>query len=183
MTRRRSAALFGAALLAAFALGQDQGRSNPSADKEPAPSHQEAKFRVVTLRGKVVSYRKALEERLGVKLVESKSEGSLCLATEDGAVLPLWPSDAAQFFYDDPRNLGRSVQITGRQYPDAPGLFALDVRSIKDGVLHEIYYWCDICSIKMFRWQQCECCQGPIELREHPVGEPFRSVETKGPPR
>jgi rRNA maturation endonuclease Nob1 len=45
----------------------------------------------------------------------------------------------------------------------------LQAHSLVKGQLHEVYYWCDICSIKRFEKKICECCGGPMERREEPV--------------
>ena len=33
----------------------------------------------------------------------------------------------------------------------------------------ELDYWCEICAIAMFELKECDCCQGPIELRRQRV--------------
>jgi hypothetical protein len=43
------------------------------------------------------------------------------------------------------------------------------VHSIIKGELHEVYYWCDICSIRRSEKNLCECCGGPMELHEDPI--------------
>ena len=40
---------------------------------------------------------------------------------------------------------------------------------LREGKLHEVYYWCDICSIRRGEKMTCECCGGPMELREEPL--------------
>jgi hypothetical protein len=45
------------------------------------------------------------------------------------------------------------------------------VHSYKDGKLHDVYYWCDICSIRGSELHACDCCGGPMELREVPAAE------------
>ena len=39
------------------------------------------------------------------------------------------------------------------------------------GELHDIYYWCDICSIRRAEKNLCECCGAPMELREEKAKE------------
>jgi hypothetical protein len=43
------------------------------------------------------------------------------------------------------------------------------VNSIVKGELCEVYYWCDICSIRRGEKMVCECCGGPMELHEVPL--------------
>jgi rRNA maturation endonuclease Nob1 len=72
-------------------------------------------------------------------------------------------------FFNDVKLRDRTMQITGRLFKDTHLLQALDVRSVIKGQLHEVYYWCDICSIRRRQKQICDCCGGPLELKEVPV--------------
>lgn len=44
-----------------------------------------------------------------------------------------------------------------------------NLRSIKNGKLHELYYYCDICSIQSSLPGLCQCCREPSVLVEEPV--------------
>ncbi|MSU62174.1 MAG: hypothetical protein EXS31_07240 [Pedosphaera sp.] len=49
---------------------------------------------------------------------------------------------------------------------------AIEVRvihSMKEGVEHELYYYCDICSIKSASPEICACCREPVRLVEKPI--------------
>lgn len=164
------------ALLCTLALASvvAPGSSGAAETKDSPAKKTAAKFELIQLRGSVVSYKQALEEKLGITLVESWGEDLYALFTDDGRVLPILPTEGARFFYKDERARHRPMEVTARVYEKTPGLQVIEVRSIKEGKLQEIYYWCDICSIKMYYLKDCDCCQGIIELREHPVGEPFR---------
>jgi hypothetical protein len=144
------------------------------------PATTPPKFKVVKVKGNVISYKQALEDRLGLAIPDPAAIELYALVTGKGEILPLLPTDSAQFFYSDERVRGRPMEITARVYENTPGLHVLEVHSIQDGKLCEIYYWCEICSIKMYRLKYCDCCQGPIELREHPVGESFRVTNESG---
>jgi hypothetical protein len=52
---------------------------------------------------------------------------------------------------------GKSFEITS------------NLRSIKDGELHEVFYYCDICAITSNLPELCQCCREPTVLREEPV--------------
>jgi hypothetical protein len=45
------------------------------------------------------------------------------------------------------------------------------MRSIRNGQVHDLYYYCSICSIKTVAPGPCMCCQGPVELVEKPLSE------------
>ena len=74
-------------------------------------------------------------------------------------------------FFVDRRLLNRPMRLTARTLPGSQLLEVLEVHSYLQGELHEVYYWCDVCSIKRLENKKCECCGGPMELREVPVKE------------
>jgi hypothetical protein len=61
------------------------------------------------------------------------------------------------------------MRLTGRLLPGSQLLQVLEARSIHKGKLFEVYYWCDICSIRRGEKMICECCGGPMDLKEEPV--------------
>jgi hypothetical protein len=121
-------------------------------------------------QGKVVPLAD-LVAKLGSKLDPDAAPSWLALVTADGNVYPLIKDDGARMFFQDERLRGRPMRLTGRLLPGSHLLQVVEVRSLKDGQLHEVYYWCDICSIKRFEKKRCDCCGGPMELREVPVKE------------
>ncbi|MCZ6794684.1 MAG: hypothetical protein O7J95_13835 [Planctomycetota bacterium] len=64
--------------------------------------------------------------------------------------------------------------LSGRIFPGTTILEVSDWRWIKDGKLYEVYYWCEICSIRGIDPGLCACCQGEVTLREKPVSSPER---------
>jgi hypothetical protein len=95
---------------------------------------------------------------------------SLVLVADDGKVYPLIKDAGARLFFKDPELLNRPMRLTGRLLPDSQVLLVTSARSVVKGQLHEIYYWCDICSIRRGeKMSSCECCGGPMERKEEPV--------------
>jgi hypothetical protein len=72
-------------------------------------------------------------------------------------------------FFLDSALLDRPMRLTGRLLPKCNLLQVVNVHSIKDGTMHEVYYFCDVCSIRRSEKKKCECCGGPMELREVPL--------------
>ena len=118
--------------------------------------------------GKVVPLA-GLVEKIGSKLDADAAPHWLALVTADGKVYPLIKDGGARMFFKDPALLNRPMRLTGRLLPGSQLLQVLDVHSIHKGELHEVYYWCDVCSIRRSEKNPCECCGGPMELREVPV--------------
>jgi hypothetical protein len=94
----------------------------------------------------------------------------LALVTGDGKVYPLVRDSGARMFFLDPRLRNRPMRLTGRLFQDTHLLQVLGVNSLINGEPHEVYYWCEVCSIhRNEKQKQCECCGGPMELREVPL--------------
>ena len=118
--------------------------------------------------GKVAPLAESLD-KLGVKLDKDASPFWLALITDDGKLHVLVKDSGSRMFFKDKQLLNRPMKITGRLVGDAKLLQVLSVRSVVNGKLHEPYYWCDICKIKRFEPNDCDCCQAPMEFREDPV--------------
>jgi len=43
------------------------------------------------------------------------------------------------------------------------------MKSIRNGVVCDLYYYCDICAIRTVAPGPCVCCQAPVELVEKPL--------------
>lgn len=119
-------------------------------------------------KGKVVPLAGVLEKG-GAKLDPDAAAHWLALVGDDGKIYPLIKDDGSRMFFLDPRLLNRPMRLTGRLMPDTHLLQVLVVHSELKGQLHEVYYWCDICVIRRNEKRICECCGGPMELREEPV--------------
>ena len=114
----------------------------PPGQAKAAPAKNEA------FKGKVVRLADFVEKH-GSKLDPEAAPHWLALATDDGKVYPLIEDDGGRMFFKDGKLLNRPMRLIGQ--------------------LHEVYYWCDVCSIKRFEKKKCDCCGGPMELREEPV--------------
>jgi hypothetical protein len=80
----------------------------------------------------------------------------------------LVPDAGSRMFLKDDKLLGRPMRLTGRLRADGQFQVA-EVRSLIKGVPHDVFYWCDICSIRRYEKMICECCGGPMDLKEEPV--------------
>jgi hypothetical protein len=118
--------------------------------------------------GKVVPLAD-LVAKTGGRLDADAALLSLVLVAEDGKTYPLVKDGGSRLFYQDKALLNRPMRLTGRLLPGSQILQVAAVHSIVKGELCEVYYWCDICSIRRGEKSICECCGGPMELREVPV--------------
>jgi hypothetical protein len=147
---------FGFALLP-FAFGQAQTQKPKTAEKTE------------TFKGIVVP----LEKLLATQQIKADPDaaGLMVLQAEDGKVYPLVKDAGARMFYKDTRLLNRPIRLTARPVASASFLQVINVHTYVKGQLCEVYYWCDICTIRSFEKGICDCCGGPTELREVPVKE------------
>lgn len=109
--------------------------------------------------------------RAGAKLDADAGPYSLVLAGDDGKVYSLLKDSGSRLFFKDKALLNRPMRLRGRPLPGSQVLQVVAVNSYRGGRLHELYYWCDICSIRRGEKIICECCGGPMELHEEPVKE------------
>ncbi len=105
----------------------------------------------------------------GGKLDADAAPFSLALVTEDGTMHVLVKDAGARLFFKDRALLNRPMRLTGRLLPGSQVLQATAVRSLVKGEPCEVFYWCEVCSIRRGEKMVCECCGGPMVLREEPV--------------
>lgn len=118
--------------------------------------------------GKVVPLA-GLLEKIGSRLDKDAQTTWLALVTDDGKVYPLIKDGGARMFFNDKELLDRPMRLTGRTFGDTHLLQVLQVHSLVKGELHDVYYWCEVCQIKIYEKRVCECCGGPVERREPAV--------------
>lgn len=128
---------------------------------------EDADAKISTFKGQVISLADLLKQD---KIEVDQEAGVLLgLQTDDGKILPLVRDGMSRRFYNDAKLLNRPVQVRGRLVAKGSLLQLLEVHSIKQGHLYDMYYWCDVCSIRrdsLRPSKDCECCGGPMEFRE-----------------
>jgi hypothetical protein len=131
-------------------------------------AQENSAFKTQHYNGKVVALSAWLA-KAGVKLDADAASHLLALVTDDGTVYPLIKDAGTRMLFQDPVLLDRPMRLTGRVLPKTNLLQAVNVHSYRQGKLHEVYYWCDICTIRGYEKTKCGCCGAPMELREVPV--------------
>ena len=118
--------------------------------------------------GKVVPLAPFLEKQ-GAKLDADSADHWLALVTEEGKVYTLIKDDGSRMFFKDKALRNRPMRLSGRLIANSQMLQVLDVRSVVNGQLNEVYYWCDTCTIRALEPGDCACCGAKLEFREVPV--------------
>jgi hypothetical protein len=93
--------------------------------------------------------------------------------TREGRTYVLQRGKFSEAIWLDERVRARELELRLRLSPKSPAAEVLALRSVKDGVVQDLYYYCDVCAIKSISPEPCYCCQGPVELVEKPYrGKP-----------
>jgi hypothetical protein len=128
-------------------------------------------YRTQTLRGRVVFLAEAFEKQTGVRAVPEARERILALQTADGNLVPILEDTRGRAFRRDERLREMTVELDVRRYRTSPAVQIIRVLEVAKDGRYEIDYWCDICAIATVEKKDCECCQGPVELRRRRVTE------------
>jgi len=119
-----------------------------------------------SLRGRVVCLTEELDKVFNV-LPECDKRGHVySLKTGDGKIHPFLPTDTSAAVWMDERYRQRDLQIAVRLFPQTSFIEVIKFQSWKNGKLHNLYYYCDVCAITSNKPGACECCQEPVEFRE-----------------
>jgi hypothetical protein len=122
-----------------------------------------------TIRGKVVFLVEAFEKQTGIRAVPEARERILALQTANGSLIPLLEDTRGRAFRRDERLREMTVELDVRRYRTSPAVQIIRVLEVAKDGRYEIDYWCDICAIPTVEKKDCECCQGPVELRRRKV--------------
>ncbi len=69
---------------------------------------------------------------------------------------------------EDVRLANRELRLEG-QFKGNDVFEVAKLYTFRDGKLHRVVCFCQVCNITSYRPGDCYCCQNPFELREVPV--------------
>ena len=122
----------------------------------------------VELKGTVVCLAEEMHTHYNVELFKTHDH-LYGVKTEDGKYYTLLRTSLAEALFVDERLHEKDLLINGRVFPKTQLLEITRFSSIKDGVVHELYYYCDTCYIRTVAPGNCDCCQAPVVLIERPL--------------
>ncbi len=132
------------------------------------PPTENPKPEEVELRGKVICLAEEMHTHYNVELFKTHAH-LYGVKTEEGKYYTLIRTSLAEALFVDERLHEKDLIINGRVFPNTQLLEVIRFASIKDGVVHELYYYCDTCYIRAVAPGNCDCCQAPVVLIEKPL--------------
>ncbi|MGI8783640.1 MAG: hypothetical protein ACR2L2_08345 [Acidobacteriota bacterium] len=91
------------------------------------------------------------------------------LNTLEGKLYPLVRGDVGESLFVDRRLHERTLLLTLLASRTAGAFEVLAVQSVVSGVVHNVYYFCDVCNIRDFAPGPCDCCRQPYQFIEQPA--------------
>jgi hypothetical protein len=149
-----------AALLLAIALSPAFGEDQPAKTGEAVHT--------VELRGRVVCLAEEMH-RLYEAPLPTRHEHLWALKTVDGRCYALLRGKFSEAIFVDERIRQKELVVKARLFPGTQAIELTELRSVKAGVIQDIFYYCDVCAIESVSPEICSCCQGPVELIEKPL--------------
>ena len=132
------------------------------------PPTEAPKPEAVELKGTVICLAEEMHTHYNVELFKTHDH-LYGVKTEDGKYYTLLRTSLAEALFVDQRLHEKDLIINGRVFPKTQLLEITRFASIKDGVKHELYYYCDTCYIRTVAPGNCDCCQAPVVLIERPL--------------
>jgi len=129
---------------------------------------QQPEFKTEYYTGKVRPLAELLDKH-GAKLDADAAPHWMALVADDGKVYPLVKDDGSRMFFKDKTLLNRPMRLKAKLIPGTQFLQVVTVQSYLKGQLHDVYYWCEVCSIRTYEPGDCACCGAPMVLKEVPV--------------
>ena len=122
----------------------------------------ENRFRVLSIRGKVVWQADALTRLHGIETVPEARERVLVLEAAQGTLFPLVEDIRGRAFRCDERLRSTPVELLVRQYRGSPAVKIIKVFALEENQKFELDYWCEICSIAMLMIPKLLACCASI---------------------
>lgn len=147
----------------ALATAADEQRQN----SKPVESKSPLQAKDAELRGRVVCLAEEMN-RLHAANLPTRHEHVYGFKTGDGQYYTLLRTKYSEALFSDKRLHEKELLLKGRLFPNSQIFEPITLRSVRNGVVHELYYYCAICAIDAVAPDVCDCCQGPTELVEEP---------------
>jgi len=142
--------------------------SSASGEDQNSPSARAVTNETVEVGGRVVCLPEAMQELYHTDL-PTKHEHIYGFKTKDGTFYTLLRTKLSETLFVDPQVREKELILAGHILPKTQIFEMTGMKSIRNGVVCDLYYYCDICAIKTLSPGPCMCCQGPVKLFEKPL--------------
>ena len=132
------------------------------------PAKTNETVRTLELRGRVVCLAQEMHRRHRAEL-PSNHEHLWSFNAGDGKTYTLLRAKFSEAIFVDERIRQKELVVKARLFPDTQVIELTQLRSVKEGIVQDIFYYCDVCAIESVSPEICSCCQGPVELIERPL--------------
>jgi len=130
----------------------------------------------IRLRGRVVCINEEKNRQKGGVELPAQHEHVWGFKTADGKLYSLLRTKFSEAICLDEQVRSKELVLKGRVLPDNNTFDVAIIHSIRNGLEHDLYYYCDVCSIQFVAPEICVCCQGPVRLVEKPVTDKSETV-------
>jgi hypothetical protein len=127
------------------------------------PSRAAGEDTIVELRGRVV----CLGDGTVLRPCAAASD-RFALETPGGGRYVFRPGDPLAGMFADDRIRERELFVRARKAPSEE-LEAIKLYSVRNGRLHDLDYFCEVCNVVAYAPGLCPCCRRPMVLRETPL--------------
>lgn len=124
--------------------------------------------REVELQGKVVCLPEEMHRVYQTDL-PTNHEHIYGFKTTNGVYYTLLRTKLSEALFADQRLREKELLLTGNVLPKSQIFTVTKMRSVRNGVVNDLYYYCDICAVRTVAPGPCVCCQAPVELVEKPL--------------
>ena len=146
--------------LMATAIAADENTRAKSED-----ARNKTALQVVDLRGRIVCLPEAMHELYGIDL-PTNHQHIWGFKSTDGTFYTLLRTKLSEALFVDEQVRKKELILKGHVLPKTQIFEMTDMKSVRNGVIYDLYYYCDVCSIKTLSPGPCMCCQGPVKLVE-----------------
>lgn len=150
-------------ILAMYASAADK-----TTNAKPTPSGAAASAEELQLRGRVVCLSEEMHKLYRTDL-PTKHDHLYGFRTNDRAFYTLLRTKMSEALFVDQRLREKELLLKGRVLPKTQIFDLSSMKSVRNGVVHDLYYYCTLCDIQSVSPEICACCQGPVELVEKPL--------------
>jgi hypothetical protein len=122
----------------------------------------------VEMEGKVVCVPELMHQLYDVELPNDHKH-LYGFQTKKGEIFTLLRTKFSEALFDDARVRAKDLLLKGRVFPNGRVFEVARIRSLHNGAVYDLHYFCSVCNIESVSPGPCACCQGPVDLVEKPL--------------